>query len=88
MVLRTPHRAGIRAPEFEGAEQDTGTIVGELGSGEHQQPTGIPSARPTGQEARAFPAVRALARKLNVALEFIDGARRRRWQLDVKAHPL
>ncbi|WP_407160180.1 dihydrolipoamide acetyltransferase family protein [Bradyrhizobium sp. STM 3557] len=67
-------KVGTPLVEFaEGAEQDTGTIVGELGRGEHPQPTGIHSARPGGQESRAFPAVRALARKLNVALELIEG---------------
>ena len=67
-------KVGTPLVEFaEGAEQDTGTIVGELGGDEHSQPTGIPSARSTGQEARVFPAVRALARKLNVALEFVEG---------------
>src|SRR5215469_6591822 len=60
-------KVGAPLVEFaEGAEQDTGTIVGDLGSEEHPPPTGMPSARPTGLEPQVFPAVRALARKLNV----------------------
>jgi pyruvate dehydrogenase E2 component (dihydrolipoamide acetyltransferase) len=67
-------KVGAPLVEFaEGAEQDTGTIVGELGRTEHPPATGIPSARPTGPEPQIFPAVRALARKLNVALELVEG---------------
>lgn len=66
-------KVGMPLVEFaEGAEQDTGTIVGELGSGEHSPVTGILSARPTGQQPRVFPAVRALARKLDVDLESVE----------------
>jgi 2-oxoisovalerate dehydrogenase E2 component (dihydrolipoyl transacylase) len=67
-------KVGTPLVEFaEGAEQDTGTIVGELGSSEHPPSAGMPSARPTGLEPQAFPAVRALARKLNVAIELVEG---------------
>ena len=67
-------KVGTPLVEFaEGAEQDTGTIVGELGSGEHPSPTGMPSAPRTGLEPQAFPAVRALARKLDVELELVEG---------------
>ena len=63
-------KVGTPLVEFaEGAEQDTGTVVGELGSGEHPPAAGIPSERPTGQEPQVLPAVRALARKLDVDLE-------------------
>ena len=66
-------KVGMPLVEFaEGAEQDTGTIVGELGTGEHPPAAGIPSERPTGQEPQVFPAVRALARKLDVALELVE----------------
>lgn len=67
-------KVGTPLVEFaEGTEQDTGTIVGELGSGERPLATGTPSARPAGHEPQVFPAVRALARKLNVALELVEG---------------
>ena len=67
-------KVGTPLVEFaEGAEQDTGTIVGELGSSEHPPSAGMPSARLTGLEPQAFPAVRALARKLNVAIELVEG---------------
>jgi 2-oxoisovalerate dehydrogenase E2 component (dihydrolipoyl transacylase) len=66
-------KVGAPLVEFaEGAEQDTGTIVGELGTGEHPA-AGISSAPSTGQEPQVFPAVRALARKLGVALELVGG---------------
>ena len=67
-------KVGAPLVEFaEGAEQDTGTIVGELGSGEHPPAAGMRPARPTGLEPQVFPAVRALARKLNVAIELVEG---------------
>ncbi|WJR75919.1 dihydrolipoamide acetyltransferase family protein [Bradyrhizobium sp. NP1] len=66
-------KVGTPLVEFaEGPEQDTGTIVGELGTGEHPPVAGRPSARPAGQEPQVFPAVRALARKLDVVLELIE----------------
>jgi 2-oxoisovalerate dehydrogenase E2 component (dihydrolipoyl transacylase) len=67
-------KVGTPLVEFaEGAEQDTGTIVGELGTGAHPSAAEIASAPPTEQEPQAFPAVRALARKLDVALELVEG---------------
>ena len=67
-------KVGTPLVEFaEGAEQDTGTIVGELGGGEHPPATAVPSARAAGLEPQVFPAVRTLARKLNVALELVAG---------------
>ena len=66
-------KVGMPLVEFaEGAEQDTGTIVGELGGGEHPPAAGISSERPTGQQPQVFPAVRALARKLDVDLESVE----------------
>jgi 2-oxoisovalerate dehydrogenase E2 component (dihydrolipoyl transacylase) len=63
-------KVGAPLVEFaEGAEQDTGTIVGELGSGEHPPAAGISSERPTGPQPQVFPAVRVLARKLDVDLK-------------------
>ena len=56
-------KVGVPLLEFaEGAEQDSGTIVGELGSDQHPPAQGISSERPTGQRPQVFPAVRALAR--------------------------
>src|SRR6516162_894763 len=55
-------KVGTPLVEFaEGAEQDTGTIVGELGGGEHPPATAVPSARAAGLEPQVFPAVRTLA---------------------------
>ena len=66
-------KVGAPLVEFaEGAEQDTGTVVGELGSGEHPPAAGISSERPTAQQPQVFPAVRALARKLDVDLESVE----------------
>jgi 2-oxoisovalerate dehydrogenase E2 component (dihydrolipoyl transacylase) len=66
-------KVGTPLVEFaEGVEQDTGTIVGELGSDEHAAAAGKSFARPTGQETQVFPAVRALARKLDVDLKLVD----------------
>jgi 2-oxoisovalerate dehydrogenase E2 component (dihydrolipoyl transacylase) len=65
-------KVGAPLVEFaEGAEQDTGTVVGELGSGEHPPAEEI-SERPTGQQPQMFPAVRALARKLDVDLGSLE----------------
>jgi 2-oxoisovalerate dehydrogenase E2 component (dihydrolipoyl transacylase) len=64
-------KVGAPLVEFaEGAEQDTGTIVGELAGGEHPPAPGTPSEPPTGPQV--FPAVRALARKLDVDLESVE----------------
>ncbi|MCK1741841.1 2-oxo acid dehydrogenase subunit E2 [Bradyrhizobium sp. 139] len=64
-------RVGAPLVEFaEGAEQDTGTIVGELGGGEHLPAPGMPSEPLT--RPQVFPAVRALARKLDVDLESVQ----------------
>jgi pyruvate/2-oxoglutarate dehydrogenase complex dihydrolipoamide acyltransferase (E2) component len=61
-------KVGTPLVEFaEGAEPDTGTIVGELGTGAHPLAAEISSAPPTAQEPQVFPAVRALARKLDLA---------------------
>src|SRR5258708_6134008 len=44
-------KVGAPLVEFaEGAEQDTGTIVGELGTGQHPSAAGISSERPIGQQ--------------------------------------
>jgi pyruvate dehydrogenase E2 component (dihydrolipoamide acetyltransferase) len=66
-------KVGAPLVEFaEGAEQDTGTIVGELGTSEPAPPAAAPSGRTTGQRAQVVPAVRALARKLDVDLDLVE----------------
>ena len=66
-------KVGMPLVEFaEGAQEDAGTVVGELGSGERPPSAGLSSARRTAQEPQVFPAVRALARKLDVALEHVE----------------
>src|SRR5215471_4673684 len=65
-------KVGASLVEFaEGTELDTGTNVGELGSGEHPPAEEI-SERPTGEQPQVFPAVRTLARKLDVDLGSIE----------------
>jgi 2-oxoisovalerate dehydrogenase E2 component (dihydrolipoyl transacylase) len=66
-------KVGTPLVEFaEGAEQDTGTIVGELGTSEPAPAARTPSGRTTGQKVQVFPAVRALARKLDVDLDLVE----------------
>jgi 2-oxoisovalerate dehydrogenase E2 component (dihydrolipoyl transacylase) len=66
-------KVGAPLVEFaEGAEQDTGTIVGELGTSEQPAAAATPSGPATGQKAQVFPAVRALARKLDVDLALVE----------------
>jgi pyruvate dehydrogenase E2 component (dihydrolipoamide acetyltransferase) len=69
-------KVGAPLVEFaEGSETDTGTVVGDLGHVQERRETG---GRPTGSAqagpARALPAVRALARKLEVDLAFVHGS--------------
>ena len=65
-------KVGAPLVEFaEGPEQDTGTIVGELGPGEPSA-AATPSRRTAGQKGQVFPAVRALARKLDVDLDLVE----------------
>jgi 2-oxoisovalerate dehydrogenase E2 component (dihydrolipoyl transacylase) len=65
-------KVGAPLVEFaEGAGKDTGTIVGELSPGEHPAAV-ISSAPPTSQVPQVYPAVRALARKLDVALDLVE----------------
>jgi 2-oxoisovalerate dehydrogenase E2 component (dihydrolipoyl transacylase) len=65
-------KVGAPLVEFaEGAAQDSGTIVGDLGSGEHPAATHI-SSEPLTDRPQAAPAVRALARELGVDLENVE----------------
>jgi 2-oxoisovalerate dehydrogenase E2 component (dihydrolipoyl transacylase) len=66
-------KVGAPLVEFaESAGQDTGTIVGELGAGEPLAAAETPSGRAAGHGSHVFPAVRALARKLDVDLEAVE----------------
>ncbi|WFU20027.1 dihydrolipoamide acetyltransferase family protein [Bradyrhizobium sp. CB3481] len=66
-------KVGAPLVEFaEGPEQDTGTIVGELGPGESLVAAATPSRRTAEQKGQVFPAVRALARKLDVDLDLVE----------------
>ncbi|HYL22834.1 MAG TPA: dihydrolipoamide acetyltransferase family protein [Burkholderiales bacterium] len=55
---------------FEGAAADTGTIVGDLST--KAKPAQATAARAPRTEAKAMPAVRALARSLNVELAGVE----------------
>jgi 2-oxoisovalerate dehydrogenase E2 component (dihydrolipoyl transacylase) len=62
----------------EGPEQDTGTVVGEIDRGEpvrHSAPPAKPAAGASNraQPLLALPAIRALARKLDVDLNLVQG---------------
>ena len=67
-------KVGMPLVEFaEGSEQDTGTIVGELGGNDTGRTAQIASAEPAEQRPRVFPAVRALAQKLGIAIDLVEG---------------
>ncbi len=66
-------KVGAPLVEFaEGGEQDTGTVVGELGR--EESPTGgeAPAQPATARTLAVLPAVRALARKLDVDLNLVQ----------------
>ena len=67
-------KVGAPLVEFaEGAEADTGTVVGELGRGEKSPPATEAPAEPTqARTLQVLPAVRALARKLDVDLNLVQ----------------
>lgn len=67
-------KVGMPLVEFaEGAEQDTGTVVGQLDRIEKQEAaSGITAAPAPGRMVQALPAVRALARKLAVDLNAVQ----------------
>lgn len=59
----------------EGAEQDTGTVVGVLDQDEKKPPAAAAPAEPTPARAiQVLPAVRALARKLDVDLNLVQAS--------------
>jgi len=67
-------KVGAPLVEFaEGAEQDTGTVVGQLDTGEKQAAVAERPAEPApGRMLQVLPAVRALARKLDVDLNAVQ----------------
>lgn len=66
-------KVGAPLVEFaEGVEQDTGTVVGQLDSGATHEAV-APPAPTRGDASQALPAVRALARKLDVDLNTVQG---------------
>lgn len=67
-------KVGAPLVEFaEGTEQDTGTVVGQLDNAEKQDATAGTSAAPApGRMLQVLPAVRALARKLDVDLNAVQ----------------
>lgn len=67
-------KVGTTLVEFaEGTEQDTGTVVGQLDIGEEQTAAAErPAQPPLGRMLQVLPAVRALARKLDVDLNAVQ----------------
>src|SRR6266550_1624277 len=67
-------KVGTPLVEFaEGAEQDTGTVVGQLDNSEKQAAVAERSAEPApARMLQVLPAVRALARKLDVDLNAVQ----------------
>jgi len=67
-------KVGTPLVEFAGGtEQDTGTVVGQLDTGEKQVATAEISAEPIpGRMLQVLPAVRALAHKLDVDLNAVQ----------------
>ena len=56
----------------EGAQADTGTVVGELDRGEPPRGGGAPGEATRARPIQVLPAVRALARKLDVDLNLVQ----------------
>jgi pyruvate dehydrogenase E2 component (dihydrolipoamide acetyltransferase) len=67
-------KVGAPLVEFdEGPAADTGTVVGEIDRGEPPTPEArAPAAAPTGRPLQVLPAIRALARKLDVDLNLVQ----------------
>jgi pyruvate dehydrogenase E2 component (dihydrolipoamide acetyltransferase) len=67
-------KVGAPLVEFaEGAQDDTGTVVGELGREEKSRSEAEASAEPTqARILQVLPAIRALARKLDVDLNLVQ----------------
>ena len=58
----------------QGKDADSGTVVGTMPKGEVRVDEAAEPARPGGAKVKATPAVRALARKLNVDLGAVDAS--------------
>src|SRR5436305_4058553 len=68
-------KVGAPLVEFaEGAQEDTGTVVGEIDRGETRPGPAAPSAEPARRTIAVLPAVRALARKLDVDLNLVQAS--------------
>src|SRR5712691_10847817 len=69
-------KVGAPLVEFaEGAEQDTGTVVGEIDRGEKAPSAGQAPAEPAhARIVQVLPAIRALARKLEVDLNLVHAS--------------
>ena len=67
-------KVGAPLVEFdEGPGADTGTVVGEIDRGEPPTPEArAPAAAPAGRPLQVLPAIRALARKLDVDLNLVQ----------------
>jgi 2-oxoisovalerate dehydrogenase E2 component (dihydrolipoyl transacylase) len=63
----------MRSRSPDGAEDDTGTVVGELGRAEKSRSVAEASAKPTqARPIQVLPTIRALARKLDVDLNLVQ----------------
>jgi len=68
-------KVGAPLVEFaEGPEADTGTVVGELRREENREPPQTPGGAARAQPLHILPAVRALARKLDVDLNSVQAS--------------
>ncbi len=68
-------KVGAALVEFtEGPQADTGTVVGELREERKREPTEAPREPVRGKEVQVLPAVRALARKLDVDLNLVHAS--------------
>src|ERR1700704_4458263 len=67
-------KVGAPLVEFaEGAQEDTGTVVGELGREEKSRPAAeVPTEVTQARTLQVLPAIRALARKLDVDLNLVQ----------------
>ncbi|HEY1362306.1 MAG TPA: dihydrolipoamide acetyltransferase family protein [Xanthobacteraceae bacterium] len=68
-------KVGAPLVEFsEGAQQDTGTVVGELAADAEHRPAAATAAPTPARALQVLPAVRALARKLSVDLNLVQAS--------------
>jgi 2-oxoisovalerate dehydrogenase E2 component (dihydrolipoyl transacylase) len=67
-------KVGAPLVEFSEGGQDTGTIVGEIDRGEPARETEAPAEPTRARGLQVLPAIRALARKLDVDLNLVQGS--------------